>query len=303
VSPSSQTRALWTALVGVPLLFAAIASLQTRIDARARTAAQEKEELLMSSPSAVRKLSLGYGSLLADIYWTRAVQYYGSRVGTRNASFGLLSPLLDITTALDPKLIVAYRFGAIFLSETGAAGAGRPDLAIDLVKRGIAANPDNWQLDFDLGFLYYWRMKDYPDAALAYLDASKKPGAPGWLKLTALSMATKGGSLETSRFIWTEIYESNRSPQIQKTAIEHLRILTAQEDKEHLDELAGEYQRKFGHYPASTGEMRDAGFLKGIPLDPAGYPYVFDSDGKSHLNPQSKFVIPSEPSPAFPAPK
>src|ERR1017187_6109956 len=140
---SSQTRALSAALAGVPLLFSAIAALQMKIDAGTRVYTEEKEELLLRSGSAVRKMSLGYDSLLADLYWTRAVQYYGSRVGFAHARFGLLWPLLDIATTLDPKLIVAYRFGAIFLSEPPPTGAGRSDLAIKLVKRGITANPDN----------------------------------------------------------------------------------------------------------------------------------------------------------------
>src|SRR5579863_2894543 len=163
-------RITWIAATGVPLLFLCVAALQAGIDARTRTAIQEREELLLSSPSVVQKISLGYDSLLADIYWTRAVQYYGSRVGTDHPNFDLLWPLLDITTTLDPKLVIAYRFGAVFLSETGRGGAGRTDLAIKLVRRGIAANPDQWILGSDLGFLYYWRMRDYPDSAAAYLD-------------------------------------------------------------------------------------------------------------------------------------
>src|SRR5271167_4710167 len=109
-----------------------------------RTAALEHEELLLRSGQVAKNLSLGYDSLLADIYWTRAVQYYGARAGVEGARFERLWPLLDIATSLDPKLIVAYRFGAIFLSEPPPAGAGRADLAVELVKRGIAENPDNW---------------------------------------------------------------------------------------------------------------------------------------------------------------
>jgi hypothetical protein len=295
VSRPSQTRALWAAVAGVPLLFAAIAVMQMRIDARTRTAAQEKEELVLSSPTAVRELSLGYDSLLADIYWTRVVQYYGSRVGTPHANFDLLWPLLDITTTLDPKLIVAYRFGAIFLSEPGAVGAGRTDLAVELVKRAIVANPDEWRLNADLGFLYYWRMKDYPDAAAAYLEGSKNPKAPPWMKMMAARVAEKGGSFETSRMIWSEILESTKDPRIQKRALEQLQGLKAQEDEQHLDELAEAYQKRFGHYPASLNELRDAGFLPGIPVDPAGYPYLLGHDGKSRLSPQSPVVIPPEP--------
>jgi tetratricopeptide (TPR) repeat protein len=297
VTLSSQTRPLWTAIVGVPLLFALIALLQVRIDARTRSVAQQNEEMLLRSGRLVRKLSLGYEALLADIYWTRAVQYYGARVGTPDANFELLWPMLDLTTTLDPKLIPAYRFGAIFLSETGEAGAGRTDLAIELIKRGIAANPEQWRLDTDLGFLYYWRLRDYRDAAAAYLEASKNPQAPEWAKLMVARVSEKGGSFETSSAIWLELYDSTSDPNIRRKAIEQLRMLRAREDQTRLDELADQYRKRSGRLPVSTQEMRDAGLLNGIPADPDGFPYVLGLDGKSHLNPASSFVLPPEPSP------
>ncbi len=290
----SQTRAVWAALAGVPLLFAAIAALQMKIDAGTHAYAEENEELLLRSGSAVRKMSLGYDSLLADLYWTRAVQYYGSRAGIANAKFGLLWPLLDITTTLDPKLVVAYRFGAIFLSEPSPVGAGRPDLAIELVKRGIAENPENYFLSGDLGFLYYWRMKDYPRASAAYLEGSKIPNAPSWLKIMAARVAEKGGSLDTSRMIWSEIYESTQDKKVRNRAMEMLRGLEAREDETELDELAQEYKNRFGRFPDSTKAMLDAGMLRAIPVDPAGYPYVFGPDGKSSLVPISPVVIPPD---------
>lgn len=285
---------MWIAAACAPLLFLCVAVLQAGIDARTRRTMQETDELLLSSPSAVQKISLGYDSLLADIYWTRVVQYYGSRVGTDNPNFDLLWPLLNITTTLDPKLIVAYRFGAIFLSEAGRAGAGRIDLAVKLVKRGIAANPDQWVLGADLGFLYYWRMKDYLDSAATYLEASKKPGAPLWLKVMAARVAQKGGSLETSRMIWSQLYESTQDPMVRKKALEILRGLKAQEDEAQLDELAAEYQKRFGRFPTSMTELRDAGLVGGVPVDPDGYPYMFGPNGKSQLNRESSVVIPPE---------
>ena len=291
----SQKRALLAAVLGVPLLFAAIWLLQTRIDAQTRTVAHEKEDLMLRSPEAVRKMGLGYDSLLADIYWTRAVQYYGSRVGTTGAKFDLLWPLLDITTTLDPRLVVAYRFGAIFLSEPGIGGAGRTGLAIELVKRGIAANPNEWHLDSDLAFLYYWRMQDYTDASNAYLEGSKNPDAPIWLKMMAARVLEKGGSLETSRIIWSEIYDSTKDPKVKARAETMLAGLKAEEDEQQLDRLAEQYRQRFGRYPASTGDMLSAGLLPGIPLDPAGYPYVFGPDGKAALNAQTSVLIPEAP--------
>jgi hypothetical protein len=293
----SQTRALWIAVVGVLLLFVAIAVLQTKIDAGTRAYTAENDELMLRSGSAVRQMSLGYDSLVADIYWTRAVQYYGSRAGIDGAKFDLLWPLLDIATTLDSKLIIAYRYGAIFLSEPPPAGAGRPNLAVELVKRGIAENPDNYYLSGDLGFLYYWRLQDYPKASEAYLEGSKIPNAPSWLKVMAARIAETGGALETSRMIWSQIYENTQNKDIRNEALKMLRGLRAQEDEAQLDEVAQEYKSRFGHFPVSASDLRDAGLLRGNPADPAGYPYVFGADGKSSLDPKSPVVIPQKLSP------
>jgi hypothetical protein len=295
----SQTRALWAAIIGVPLLLAAAAVLQARRDAQPALAPGQSEELLLRSPAAIKRMSLGYDSLLADVYWTRAVQYYGERAIVPGANFGQLWPLLDISTTLDPKLIVAYRFGAVFLSqpkvnpgEAGIVGGpGRTDLAVELVKRGVAANPGSWILYSDLGFLYYWRLKDYPEASAAYLAGSKLPDAPSYMKMMAARVAEKGGSIETSRMIWSQVYTAATNPTIRSEALRMLRVLKAQDDEEHLDALAQDYRKKFGRLPGSIGDLQQAGLLGGTPVDPMGYPYVLGPDGKSRLSPKSTIVM------------
>jgi hypothetical protein len=293
-----RTRSIWLEAVVAPLLLAAVVVLQVRIDAQTRSLAKQKDELFLQSGPLLKKLSLGYDSLLADIYWTRTVQYYGSKIALLNSKFELLSPLLNLTTALDPKLIVAYRFGAMFLSEPLPVGAGRADLAVDLVKRGIATNPDEWRLYSDLGFLYYWYSKDDSDASTAYLEGSKIPKAPAWLGLMAARISEKSGSIDTARMIWTQIYETTQVPYVREKASEHLMGLRALEDEATLNQLAEDYRKRFGRYPASSKELRDAGFIRGIPLDPAGIPYLFGPDGKAQLAPMSPIVI--EPPPRGP---
>lgn len=287
MSLRAKNRPLWTALVAIPFLFVAIATLQQRIDAETRPPDNQKEELLLPSGALLKKLSMGYDSLFADLYWTRTIQYYGERVGTRHANFDLLYPLLDVTTTLDPNMIAAYRFGAIFLSEPLPLGAGRTDLAVELVKRGIKENSDDWALYSDLGFLYYWRLKDYPNAAKAYLDGSKTSEGPAWMKLMAARVAEKGGSAETARMIWTELYQTTKDPNVRKWAATQLDGLAALEDESHLNVLSEQYRKLFGRYPASTKDLRDARLLAGIPVDPAGYPYAIGEDGKAHVAPES----------------
>jgi hypothetical protein len=292
MSGPGHVRAPWLAMVGIPVLFALIATLQLKIDRSARAYADESEDLLLPSGRAAQRLSLGYDSLVADIYWTRAVQYYGTRAGVSDAHFGSLWPLLDIATTLDPKLIVAYRFGAIFLSEPPPGGADRTDLAIQLVKKGIAANPDNWYLAGDLAFLYYWRMHDYAAAAQAYLDGSKIPGAPSWMKIMAALVAQRGGSIDTSRMIWTEIYNSTQDNTVRERASKTLSGLRALEDEQQLDQLAQQYKDRLGHYPLTTDDLRNAGLIRGNPSDPDGFPYRYGPDGRAALDPRSPIVIP-----------
>lgn len=293
MNPTTSSRSLWKALVAIPLLLAAAAFLQSRIDAQTRSEAVQKEELLVRSGTLLKKLSLGYDPLLADIYWTRVVQYYGTRIGDRDANFDLLSPLLHITTTLDPHLVVAYRFGAIFLSEPKPAGAGRTDLAVDLVKRGIAANPDQWQLYYDLGVLYYWRLKDYRDASAAFLAASNRSNAPYMmLKLAAAGIAEKGGSIETSRMIFAELYRSTNDPKVQKMALEELQTLKAQEDETQLDKVIREYEKRSKRTAGSMLDLVNARLLPGIPVDPAGFPYIIGPDGKCRLSPKSPIRAP-----------
>jgi tetratricopeptide (TPR) repeat protein len=298
VSEHHRNPLAWVAVIIVPVLLVCVVALQRGIDSQRNILEKQSDELLIQSGPLLKRLSLGYDALLGDIYWTRAVQYYGAKLPTSDRDFHLLAPLLDVATTLDPNLIPAYHFGAFFLSEK-QGGAGRPDLAVDLVKKGIAANPNNTQISADLGFLYYMRLKDYKKAAAAYLETSKIPGASQLFKILAARIATKGGALDTSRIIWSEVYETTQDEQVKKRALEALKGLKAQSDEMQLDQLSDDYHTRFGRYPQSTRELVEAAMIKGIPLDPDGFPYVFGADGKSQLDPKSTVTI----DPGAPAPK
>jgi hypothetical protein len=265
--------------------------LQVHIDAEMLAMNQDKEELLVRSGSLLKNLSLGYEPLVADIYWTRVVQYYGARAHNAGATYESLWPLLDITTTLDPKLMIAYRFGAVFLSEQPPTGPGRADLAVDLVKRGIAENPDEWRLYQDLGFLYSIHLKDYQKAADAYLEGSKNPNSQIWMKVMAARVAEAGNALETSKLIWMGVYSSSKDELVRRAAMLHIQSLDAALELKLLNERSEEYWRKFGRFPTSMQELRDAGLVENSVEDPAGYPYVIGPNGVPQLDPKSPIVL------------
>jgi len=281
----SPRRLCWPILaVGFAMIFV----VQIRIDRELGTYAKIADVLYIPSGTNLRRLCLGNEGLLADVYWTRAVQYYGrnrlERVVTR---YDLLAPLLRITTDLDPHLLIAYRFGAIFLMSKYPEGAGQPQVALQFVRRGIVANPDYWRLWQDLGFIYYWELKDYKMAAKIFAVGSERPGADYWMKALAGTMAARAGELETSRFLWSEIYRHAETDEVRRTAAEHLVALAAAEQIEQLNQLLAVYQKKQGREAHQFYELYAAGLLRGLPRDPSGEPYVIGLDGRARLGPNS----------------
>ena len=278
------SKTILLALVIFAAGFGAIWKLQHIIDKQHAALSQERDDLVLRSGKLLKMVSLEYAPLMADFYWTRVVQFYGNKHVRGDANLELLWPLLDITTTLDPNLLPAYRFGAIFLSQKAPTGAGRPDLAVQLIERGIKANPDFWRLYEDLGFVYYFDLKDYKKASEAFLEGSKQPGALVWMKVMAAKVAADGESYETSSFLWNDLYTTATDPQIKENAKLHLELLKANEDCRQLDLLADAYEKRFGRRPKRVAELVQAGLLRGMPVDPRGYAYEFDNNGKAELN-------------------
>ncbi|HKS95334.1 MAG TPA: hypothetical protein VJV74_04280 [Terriglobia bacterium] len=278
--PRPVKLACWLLIVGA---LAILVPLERGIDRRKAGAAQFADVLYLRSAQRLRMLSLGHQGLLADIYWTRVVQYFGRRRLAQSSEYKLLGPLLAITTELDPHLIIAYRFGAIFLAEKPPSGAGDPEAALALLRRGIAQNPDYWRLWQDLGFVYYWDLKDYASAARAFEAGSERPGALSWMKVMAATVAAKGGDAATSRLLWTEIERQAGNDQVRESAREHLAALAAQEQMAALDRVLAHYRQVEGRAAGSWREVAAAGLIPATPLDPSGVPYLIGSDGRTHV--------------------
>jgi hypothetical protein len=289
MTTAAKLRPLLLLMALVPE-FAGVWRLQRGIDERLAELNQEQDELMLRSGPMLRFMSLEYAPLLADLYWTRAVQYYGANSKKAEVKLDLLWPLLDITTTLDPNLIPAYRFGSTFLAEPPPRGAGQPDRAIELLERGIKANPEFWRMYEDLGFVYYFDLKDYKKASEAFLEGSKNPKALPWMKVLAARVSEKGNERETSVFLWNDIYTSATDPQTKQNALTHLRLLRAEADREQLDLLAAEFEKRYGRHPGNVREMVGAGLLPGVPVDPLGFAYVLDAKGKAQLNPASPLL-------------
>ncbi len=238
------------------------------------------DTLYIASPKMVKRATLGFDGLVACIYWTRAVQYFGHRHYLRETQYNELAPLLEITTTLDPQMMPAYLFGANFLAPAPPNGAGQPQRAIRLMEYGIQHNPDNWRLYYDLGFIYYTELKDFKKAADAFQRGSEVPDAHPFLKVLAANMAEHAEDFSTARLLWSAAYQNSNEANIRQNALEHLRAIQVDEDVTNLQNAVTRFVDKNGRIPTSLWEVASAEHLRGVPVDPDGVPYELSLDGQ-----------------------
>ena len=284
-----STRASYGLLLGAALLagFVGVWKLQEKVDLERTALRLEADELTLRSPGVMKKLSLEYAPLMGAIYWTRAVQYYGQKHHLGDQNLELLWPLLDISSTLDPNLIVAYRFGATFLSDAPPRGAGEPEKAVELLERGIKANPEYWRFYQDLGNVYYFDEKNYLKASQAFEEGSRNPAALPWMKTMAAKIAAEGGSLETSYALWLDVYQTSTNKDMRKNAEDHLRLVQAEMDIREINKIADAYEKGTKHRATRISDLVLAGLLPGQPRDPDGFVYVLNDHGAAELNPKS----------------
>ncbi len=206
--------------------------------------------LYLRSGKAADRLALSFDAVMADVYWIRTIQHYGRDFKNRKRAnrFELLYPLLDLTTTLDPRFLIAYRFGATFLAAQPPEGPGRPDQAIALLEKGLqATNPGRWQLAHDIGFIHYFHTGDFKQAGEWFERAASMPKAPSWLGPLAATTLAHGGNRQSARQMLIGMSQSEED-YIRRAATRALQQLAALDT---IDKLTAPRSRR--STPARAG--------------------------------------------------
>lgn len=303
--------ALGVVFVAVALLAAAV-QLQAARERAYPPVGADDEAMYLRSGGAIRRLTGAWAALAADGYWIRAIQYYGGTkqrlqararvpepppmlaVPTSN-DYALLYPMLDITTTLDPRFTIAYRFGSVFLAEAYPRGPGRPDLALALLDKGLRAQPDKWEYMEDIGFVHYWYVHDYRAAAGWFQKAGEVPDAPWWLRSLAATTLARGGDRQSSRVMWEAIRQSAQIDWLKQDAERRLLQLRALDEIDALQQRVDAF-RGASPPPANWQVIVRARVLPGVPLDPSRAPYELTPEGRVRMAAASPLSpLPEEP--------
>lgn len=268
----------------------------------------EPEELSMQGEK-LKGWVLGFEGLLADWYWIRSLQYIGDKLHNAEDSDidlhnlkpldpKLLYPLLDNATSLDPQFLAVYSYGANVLP------AIDKDHAIAIAEKGVKNNPDEWTLYHQLAYIY-WKLGDYDKAAQTYSSGSDVKGAPIWMKSMSARMRSEGGSRDTARAIYRQLFSSASDSQTKESVRLRLLALDADDDIEALDKALAKFKSKNGTCPTGWIQIHDILTSIDLPdgrdfridslgnvVDPTGAPYLLDSKNCKTKTDYSKSELP-----------
>lgn len=246
-----------------------------------------------------------FRGLMADWYWINSLQYIGYKLSKVEGDINvndlrplnprLLYPMLDSASTLDPQFMTIYSYGAAVLP------AIDKNQAVKLLEKGIVANPEDWRLYHNLGYIY-WEMKNYEKAAEVYSQGSQKENAPVWMKQMSVNMQAQGSSREFALKIYEQMYDSAEDEQTKVFALIRFQQVQAFDELDIANRLLEEQKNRNGRcvnslkeiYPSllKTKTLSGNGFLidgDGNLSDPLGTPYVFDVEKcKVFINPESK---------------
>lgn len=269
----------------IALLILGSIPFQKKIDAK-RNKFRAIENTIYLNSSTLKKASLGFDEIVADIYWFRVLQYFGDSEGNiSDKDPDLVYKYFDIITDLDPHFINAYRFGGSFLAEPVPIGVGDIDKGTKLLDKGRKNNPDNFRLPFEEAFLYYLYTDNYERAAELFQEASESPGLSDFRSASIRGMAAsaraKSGDRELSKQIWEYIYENTSNEGRKEHALRKLKELNTKDFEDRLTELVRKFYADYGSLPNSLEEMVTYGYLKKVPKDHEGEKFIIAPEIKA----------------------
>jgi len=256
--------------------FVGVYLLQLGIEAGA--AGHRRERLMQElayfpSGRAVRLVTAEYRELASDFIWLTAIDYYGRHQET-DRRYEWLGHIFGILTTLDERFIGAYHFGAITL----AWDARKPHEAVRLLYSGMKANPLDWRLPFDAGFVNYMLLRDYRTAARLFEIASRLPDAWSVVARWAPYVAAKGGDIETARRMWRDVYYSTENRKLRELVIRQLRSLRLEEALAELQSAVERFREETGRLPRNVAELAVRGYVGELPDEPFGGEFYLDGE-------------------------
>ncbi len=267
---SAKGSAALSLILLLCLAAAGFLSLKGTLDKIPRKKIPGASVIYIPSGKYLKYVTFGYPSLVADLVFIWAIQYYSTY--TIVDRFAYLEHIFSIIAELDPRYQDPYEIGALI----AFSEAKDPKLAYKIMDLALEKNPDQWVFPFEAGH-YAQMVRDYETARNYYQKAIKIPGSPDIVKRLYAAVGFKAMDLQTSWETWLEIYNTSTDPRTKKIASKHLYQVKSTSDIIVLREAIRRFRDQYGHNPEDLAELVPMGYLASLPQDLDGKDYIYDS--------------------------
>lgn len=252
------------------LSLAAFMALKIELDKISREKVPGSSIIYIPSGKYLKFATFGYSSLLADLVYLWAIQYYSNYSIVDR--FKYLDHIFSVTAELDPHYLDPFQIGALI----AVYEAKDLNLALKILDKALEKNPDQWIFPFQAGHYAQMLIKDYKLAQKYYKKTMEIPGAPPITKRLYANAAFELGNYEAAWKDWKEVYEKTKDERIKKIASNHLYRVKAAIDIKAIKEAIAKYQQRYSQKPMDLSQLMRAGFFNVLPKDFDGKDYLYD---------------------------
>lgn len=249
---------------------AGFAGLKLKLDGISRAKVPGSSILYIPSGKSLRMASFGYESVMADMIYLWAIQYY-SDTSVPNP-YQNLDHIFGIISELDPRYEDPYLTGALI----AIYEARQPDLAFKILDRAMLKNPKAWIFPFEAGHYAQIFKKDFSLAQEYYERAMSLPGAPAIARRLYANAAFHSQEMDAAWKTWLDVYQTAADERIKKIASNHLYQVKAAMDTARITAAARKYKDRYRRWPMNLGQLVRAGFMASIPKDMDGQEYLYE---------------------------
>jgi hypothetical protein len=223
-------------------------------------------------PAKIQQVALGYlKNIGAQTLFVRSAIFVGGLPpqAPPETYADALAQNYRVMTEMYPAFTDSYLHAQSFLPHLSRQSAVE---AIQILKRGMAAHPENIFFPFFAGFNYYYHLDENGKAAEIFLELAQKPGAPAWLGHFAAVLSGSGGDLHGGLHALQVMLsiESDEEAKIRyENGIRAFEAALAVRDAIHA------FEQRHGSVPSELEELIPD-FLLSIPVPDSGFVLSWD---------------------------
>ncbi|MFC2160359.1 tetratricopeptide repeat protein [Acidobacteriota bacterium] len=244
--------------------------LKVKIDGIPRTKVPGSSIIYMPSGKYLKFASFGNPTMLADLVYLWAIQYYGN-YNIRDR-FDYLEHIFSVISELDPLYLDPYEVGAVI----AVYEAQDVTKAFKILDLGLKNNPDQWIFPFQAGHYAQMFLKDFEIAKAYYEKAKIIEGAPAQTERLAANAAFKMMDYEAAWESWMKIYQTATEERVRKIAENHLYNVKSSRDIEIIKDAINQYFKKFGRRPLNLEQLVRENLLNAVPKDMDDKAYIYN---------------------------